>query len=169
MRNGVETLNSRGLPSRGGHHRSLIVVDFGAESSRPIFSLSTLRPDGSPHRDARLTTGPPARALAGLDFHQLDSFERLHPLIWNSPLPSLLGAIYRLSFCTLGLSGLAHTSEADYQEHSSFRRSRLRTISSPAPNLRAASARYPIWPGASVASFRCQRYIDVCVVEVRWR
>jgi len=26
-------------------------------------------------------------ALAGLDFHRLDSFERFHQLIWNSPLP----------------------------------------------------------------------------------
>src|SRR2546422_11305649 len=39
-------------------------------------------------RKARLATGPPAAALAGLDFHQLDSFERFHPLTWNPPLPS---------------------------------------------------------------------------------
>jgi hypothetical protein len=32
--------------------------------------------------------GLPATALTGLDFHQLDSFERFHSLIRNSPLPS---------------------------------------------------------------------------------
>src|SRR2546425_10552478 len=40
-------------------------------------------------RKARLATGLPATALAGLDFHQLDSFERFHPLTWTLPLPSL--------------------------------------------------------------------------------
>src|SRR5438045_1537978 len=39
-------------------------------------------------RKARLATGLPASALARLDFHQLDSFERFHPLIWSSPFPS---------------------------------------------------------------------------------
>jgi hypothetical protein len=67
---------------------SAIVVNFGAESSRPTSSLSTLRHGGSPHRDARLATGLPATALVGLDFHQLDSFERFHPLTWTPPLPS---------------------------------------------------------------------------------
>ena len=48
-------------------------------------------------RKARLATGPPATALAGLDFHQLDSFERFHPLT-GIPLPqALLGAIFLLS------------------------------------------------------------------------
>jgi hypothetical protein len=37
---------------------------------------------------ARLTTGLPATALAELDFHQLDSFERFHRLTSNPPSPS---------------------------------------------------------------------------------
>jgi hypothetical protein len=75
-----------------GQNKSLVIrnaVDFGAESSRPTFSPSTLHSAGSPPHDTRLTSGLPATALTGLDFYQLDSFERFHPLIWNSPLPSL--------------------------------------------------------------------------------
>lgn len=55
--------------------------DFGAESSRPTVSLSTLQPSSVTRREARLATGLPATALAGLDLHQLDSFERFHQLI----------------------------------------------------------------------------------------
>ncbi len=48
-------------------------------------------------RKARLATGLLATALAGLDFHQLDSFERFRPLT-GIPLPqALLGAINHLS------------------------------------------------------------------------
>jgi len=36
-----------------------------------------------------LASGLPATALAGLDFHQLDSFERFHPLT-GIPLPQAL-------------------------------------------------------------------------------
>ena len=65
------------------------VIDFGAESSEAhlLAVYASLPPVA--RRKARLATGLPATALAGLDFHQLDSFERFHPLIWNSPLPSL--------------------------------------------------------------------------------
>jgi len=63
--------------------------DFGAESSRPTSLLSTLRPPSVTRREARLATGLPATALTGLDFHQLDSFERFHQLILNPPFPSL--------------------------------------------------------------------------------
>jgi hypothetical protein len=63
--------------------------DFGAESSQPAFLLSTLRPPSVTRREARLAIGPPATALAELDLHQLDSFERFHQLILNSPFPSL--------------------------------------------------------------------------------
>ena len=60
-------------------------IDFGAESSRPAFSLSTLLFPTVTRRNARLATGLPAAALAGLDFHQLDSFERFHPLTGIPP------------------------------------------------------------------------------------
>src|SRR5882724_7500499 len=50
--------------------------DFGAAPSRPASSLPTLQPPPVARREARLATGLPATALAGLDFHQLDSFER---------------------------------------------------------------------------------------------
>ena len=63
--------------------------DFGAESSRPTLLLSTLQPPPVFRREARLATGLPATALTGLDFHQLDSYERFHQLILNSPFPSL--------------------------------------------------------------------------------
>lgn len=63
--------------------------DFGAESSRPTLLLSTLQPPPVSRREARLATGLPATALTGLDFHQLDSYERFHQLILNSPFPSL--------------------------------------------------------------------------------
>ncbi len=63
--------------------------DFGAESSRPTSLLSTLQPPPVTRREARLATGLPATALTGLDFHQLDSYERFHQLILNSPFPSL--------------------------------------------------------------------------------
>jgi len=63
--------------------------DFGAESARPTSLLSTLRPPSVTRREARLATGLPATALAGLDLHQLDSYERFHQLILNPPLPSL--------------------------------------------------------------------------------
>jgi hypothetical protein len=63
--------------------------DFGAESTRPTSLLSTLRPPSVTRRKARLATGLPATALAGLDLHQLDSFERFHQLILNPPFPSL--------------------------------------------------------------------------------
>src|SRR2546426_11953830 len=48
-------------------------------------------------RKARLATGLPAAALTGLDFHQLDSFERFHPLTGIPLSQALLGAIFRLS------------------------------------------------------------------------
>ena len=63
--------------------------DFGAESSRPTSLLSTLQPPSVARREARLATGLPATALAGLDLHQLDSVERFHQLILNPPFPSL--------------------------------------------------------------------------------
>src|SRR2546422_11662504 len=44
-------------------------------------------------RKARLATGLPAAALAGLDFHQLDSVERFHPLT-GIPLSQALLARY---------------------------------------------------------------------------
>ena len=50
--------------------------DFGAESSRPTPLLPTLQPRPVTQPEARLATGLPATALAGLDFHQLDSVER---------------------------------------------------------------------------------------------
>ena len=68
---------------------SAAMIDFGAESSRPATLLSTLRPPSVTRREARLATGLPATALAGLDLHQLDSYERFHQLILNPPLPSL--------------------------------------------------------------------------------
>ena len=53
---------------------SATMIDFGAESSRPATLLSTLQPPSVTRREARLATGLPATALAGLDLHQLDSF-----------------------------------------------------------------------------------------------
>jgi hypothetical protein len=52
----------------------------------------------------------PATALAGLDFHQLDPFERFHPLT-GIPLPQAsLGAIFLLSarLCGWDLRGLQY-------------------------------------------------------------
>jgi hypothetical protein len=72
-------------------------IDFGAESSRPAFSLSTLLFSTVARRKARLATGLLATALAGLDFHQLDSVERFHPLTGIPLSQALLGAIFRLS------------------------------------------------------------------------
>ena len=64
--------------------------DFGAESSRPTFLLSTLQPRPVTRPEARLATGLPATALTGLDFHQLDSFERFPSAhVRLPPLPSL--------------------------------------------------------------------------------
>ena len=50
--------------------------DFGAEPSRPTPLLSTLQLPSVAQRETRLATDLPATALIGLDFHQLDSFER---------------------------------------------------------------------------------------------
>jgi len=68
---------------------SATINDFGAESSRPSFSLSTLQPPSVTRREARLATGLPAAALAGLDLHQLDSYERFHQLISEFSSPKL--------------------------------------------------------------------------------
>ena len=68
---------------------SATMSDFGAESSRPVLLLSTLQPPPVTRREARLATGLSATTLAGLDFHQLDSYERFHQLILNPPSPSL--------------------------------------------------------------------------------
>jgi hypothetical protein len=73
--------------------------DFGAESSQPTILLSTLRPPPVARREARLATGLPAKALTGLDLHQLDSVERFHQLILNPPFPSLAWRdSWRISF-----------------------------------------------------------------------
>ena len=55
---------------------SATMNDFGAEPSRPTPLLSTLQLPSVAQREARLATDLPATALIGLDFHQLDSFER---------------------------------------------------------------------------------------------
>jgi hypothetical protein len=78
------------LPSTGTTASAIATIkDFGAGSSRPTSLLSTLQPPPVTQREARLATGLPATALTGLDFHQLDSYERFHQLILNSPFPSL--------------------------------------------------------------------------------
>jgi len=75
------------------------IIDFGAESSRPTSLLPTLQPPPVTRREARLATGLPATALAGLDFHQLDSLERFHLLMLESPSPMLsLARCHRISF-----------------------------------------------------------------------
>ena len=76
------------MPSRVGHLDAAFrspdgvgshkITDFGAESSRPISLLSTLRPHQSPNAGARLATSLPATALTGLDFHQLDFVKEFH-------------------------------------------------------------------------------------------
>src|SRR5438093_11587639 len=59
-------------------------------------------------RKARLATGLPATALAGLDFRHLDPFEKFHPLT-GIPLPqALLGAMNFLS--SAGPRGGAYSS-----------------------------------------------------------
>jgi len=71
--------------------------DFGAESARPASSLSTLHPRSVARPEARLATGLPATALTGLDFHQLDFFERFHQLMFDFLLSQALpGAIARI-------------------------------------------------------------------------
>src|ERR1700674_4880433 len=62
-------------------------VDFGAESARPAPLRVYASPRRSPDAGARLTTGLPATALAGLDFHQLDSVQGFHVLMFCPPLP----------------------------------------------------------------------------------
>lgn len=47
--------------------------------------------------DARLAIGLPATALAGSDFHRLDSTERFHPLTEVPPFPDLSGAMNHLT------------------------------------------------------------------------
>ena len=68
---------------------SATMIDFGAESSRPATLLSTLQPPSVTRREARLATGLPATALAGLDFHQLASYWRVSSAHLESPLPKL--------------------------------------------------------------------------------
>jgi hypothetical protein len=69
---------------------SATVNDFGAAPSRRASSLPTLRPPPVARREARLATGLPATALARLDSHRLDSFERFQSGHGGpSPLPGL--------------------------------------------------------------------------------
>lgn len=70
-------------------------ADFGAESTRPTPSCVYASPHQSPGAGARLTTGLPATALAGLDSHQLDSNQRFHVLINVPPLLRFRGAMRR--------------------------------------------------------------------------
>lgn len=51
---------------------------FGAEHSRPAFSLCTLRHPPVTRRMATLATGLPATALTRLDLHQLDFVKGFH-------------------------------------------------------------------------------------------
>jgi len=68
---------------------SATIYDFGAESSRPAFLLSTLQPPSVTRREARLAIGPPATALAELDLHQLDSYEKVSSAHLEFPFPKL--------------------------------------------------------------------------------
>ena len=68
---------------------SATINDFGAESARPTSLLSTLQPPSVTRREARLATGLPAAALAGLGLHQLESYERFHQLISEFSSPKL--------------------------------------------------------------------------------
>ncbi len=96
-RNLLASTVARILPSTDFKGLDRIVIDSGAESSKPTSSLSTLLFSTVARRKARLATGPPATALAGLDFHQLDSFERFHPLTGILLSQALLGGMNRLS------------------------------------------------------------------------
>src|SRR5438093_5526006 len=69
------------------HRRDLRPLAQQLSSLRHFLAVYASLPPVT-RRKARLATGLPATALAGLDFHQLDSFERFHPFIWNPPLPS---------------------------------------------------------------------------------
>jgi len=60
---------------------SATVNDFGAEFHAARSLVVYASPRRSPGAGARLTTGLPATALTGLDFHQLDSVQRFHALI----------------------------------------------------------------------------------------
>src|SRR5215472_7652182 len=60
---------------------SATMKDFGAESTRPAPLPVYASPRRSRGAGARLATGLPATALAGLDSHQLDSVQRFHALI----------------------------------------------------------------------------------------
>jgi hypothetical protein len=64
--------------------------DFGAESSRPASSLSTLLSLPVARCEARLATGLSATTLTGLDLHQLDSYRKVSSTHFlNPPFPSL--------------------------------------------------------------------------------
>ena len=58
-------------------------------STRPTFSLSTLLSTSVARREARLATSLPAKALAGLDLHQLDSFREVSSAHFDSSSPKL--------------------------------------------------------------------------------
>jgi len=59
----------------------------------PLHRCLRFAPDSLPIGMARLATGLPATALAGLDFHQLDPTKRFHLLIFRIlPFQALLGA-----------------------------------------------------------------------------
>ena len=68
---------------------SATMIDFGAESSRPAISLSTLQPPPVTRREARLASGLPATTLTGLDLHQLVPLREVSSAHLESPSPKL--------------------------------------------------------------------------------
>jgi hypothetical protein len=71
--------------------------DFGAESSRPASLLCTLRTHQLPG-EWQHSLPACSLALAGQDFHPLDSVERFHQLKFGSPSPKLFPARHLFPF-----------------------------------------------------------------------
>ena len=87
-------LNPRGPCSRCLRFTSPVARRFNTrrllqDEERYYEQVVTTHVIRSPTFPVRFTTGLPATALAGLDFHQLDSNERFHPLMTRFPFPRL--------------------------------------------------------------------------------
>jgi hypothetical protein len=89
---------SRGLPSSPSvapKNPSSVLRSrrtFGAQSSRPAFSLHTLRRLPVARQTAMLVSRLPATALARRDLHPLGLNRKFHCLVHSSPLSALLPA-----------------------------------------------------------------------------
>src|SRR5438093_12502438 len=112
------------------HRRDLRPIAQQLSSLRHFLAVYASLPPVT-RRKARLATDLPATALAGLDFHQLDSFERFHPLTGITLPQALLGAMKRLSSDVLQsprcatVNGFSVHANVSIPEHDRMRSERL--------------------------------------------